>query len=262
MRRAAAAVAAVVLAAGASGAQPCPRGDLLAYAHNDYANARPLHDALALGFRGAEADVYLVGGALRVGHDRRAASRAGTLEALYLAPLDSLAARCGALTTDGAPFLLTVELKDASAAARDALVAVLARHVPLVAGPRARVEVVLVGWQPAPDESVPALDALARRQHRLTRPGAPLPRDSAGRVRLLSLDYGKMMGRWWVGARGRRRWLAALAEAKRAMPGRLLRAHNVPADARVYAALRAAGVDLIGTKQLAATRALLGAPDR
>ena len=38
----------------------CTRGTLPAYAHNDYANARPLTDALSLGFRGAEADVFLV----------------------------------------------------------------------------------------------------------------------------------------------------------------------------------------------------------
>jgi hypothetical protein len=33
--------------------------------------------------------------------------------------------------------------------------------------------------------------------------------------------------------------------------------HNIPVDRTVYRALRAAGVDLIGTKHLAATAAIL-----
>ena len=33
---------------------------LLAYAHNDYRNPRPLRDALSLGYRGVEADLFRV----------------------------------------------------------------------------------------------------------------------------------------------------------------------------------------------------------
>ena len=53
----------------------CPRADLPAYAHNDYRNEAPLSEALALGYSGVEADVYLVNGVLRLGHDRREAQR-------------------------------------------------------------------------------------------------------------------------------------------------------------------------------------------
>lgn len=53
----------------------CPVASLPAYSHNDYANARPLLDAFDLGFRGVEVDLFLVGGMLRVGHDRRTAAR-------------------------------------------------------------------------------------------------------------------------------------------------------------------------------------------
>ena len=56
-------------AAAQSPGQPdCPRGTLPAYAHNDYINTRPLHDALSLGYKGVEADVFLVEGVLRLGH--------------------------------------------------------------------------------------------------------------------------------------------------------------------------------------------------
>ena len=56
---------------------------------------RPLSDALSLGYKGAEADVFLIDGELRLGHDRHAAERGATFEAQYLAPLRSLVARSG-----------------------------------------------------------------------------------------------------------------------------------------------------------------------
>jgi len=68
------------------------------------------------------------------------------------------------------------------------------------------------------------------------------------------------MGRWWVREAGRRRWLARLRELKSSAPDRLLRVHNVPVDARIYAELLETGVDLIGTKQLAKTATLLARP--
>ena len=46
--------------------RPVPR----AHAHNDYQHAHPLFDALHHGFVGVEADVYLVGKALRISHDK------------------------------------------------------------------------------------------------------------------------------------------------------------------------------------------------
>jgi hypothetical protein len=241
----------------------CPRGTLPAYAHNDYENARPLTDALTLGFRGAEADVFLVGGVLRVGHDRRAARVGASLEALYLAPLQALVARCGQLTADGRPFFLALELKEASAAAYDSLVALLGRYRPLLDAPQpassgaSALDVVLVGWHPSAPPPDSAVDALVGWQQRIRNLGSGRPTMPATRVRLLSLDYGKTMGRWWVTPTGRRRWLARLRAAKASAPDRMLRVHNVPADGRVYAALLEAGVDLIGTKQLTETARLL-----
>ena len=89
----------------------CPGARLPAYAHNDYLNAHPLHDALSLGYQGVEADVFLVNGELQLGHDRRAAARDGNFETIYLAPLRAIVARCGTLTADRQPFLLTLEIK-------------------------------------------------------------------------------------------------------------------------------------------------------
>jgi hypothetical protein len=56
-----------------------------AHAHNDYDHDRPLFDALDHGFTSVEADVWLVGGELYLGHDAPDLTR--TLTDEYLRPL-------------------------------------------------------------------------------------------------------------------------------------------------------------------------------
>src|SRR5918996_24410 len=58
-----------------------------AHAHNDYEHERPLLDALDHGFTSVEADIYLVDGELRVGHDPEDLRPGRTLQSLYLDPL-------------------------------------------------------------------------------------------------------------------------------------------------------------------------------
>jgi hypothetical protein len=72
-------------------------------------------------------------------------------------------------------------------------------------------------------------------------------------VRLISLDYGKTMGRWSATRGHRQQWLAALRSIKAAFPARLIRVYNVPVNELVYRELLAAGVDLIGTVTIAAS---------
>lgn len=244
----------------------CPRGALPAYAHNDYANPHPLHDALSLGYQGVEADVFLVGGELRLGHDRRAAEQGAAFEAQYLAPLRSLVARCETLTASGRPFLLNVELKEQSRPAFDTLVALLARYPELfapggnaVAGGHSApaLDIVLVGWDPL----VPADGSQMSlgRQVRLRRADGRAVDTTDPSIRLISLDYSERMAKWWmrmVPAR-RGRWLSTLRAVKMACPSQRIRAYHVPVDQRIYKELLAAGVDLIGTQSLAATARLL-----
>jgi hypothetical protein len=114
----------------------------------------------------------------------------------------------------------------------------------------APVEVVLVGWHPPREDLANAPELRARIQLKL---GSVETRDRtpSALVRLVSLDYGKTIGR------DRRRadaWLGALRQAKEAMPGRIARVYNVPVRADVYASLLEAGVDLIGTEDLVGTR--------
>lgn len=83
-----------------------------AHAHNDYLHPRPLLDALEQGFGSIEADVFLVGGKLRVAHSLVEIRNDRTLDALYLKPL---AARCeahgGRVYRNGPELLLLVDFK-------------------------------------------------------------------------------------------------------------------------------------------------------
>ncbi len=73
---------------GRAGAAPVGGPPLRhAHAHNDYAHPHPLDDALSHGFTSVEADIWLVGDKLLVGHDASGLDPARTLEALYLDPL-------------------------------------------------------------------------------------------------------------------------------------------------------------------------------
>ncbi|MBL1109048.1 phosphatidylinositol-specific phospholipase C/glycerophosphodiester phosphodiesterase family protein [Streptomyces sp. 5-8] len=58
-----------------------------AHAHNDYDHQRPLFDALGHRFGSVEADIFLVGDQLLIGHDASELDPSRTLESLYLEPL-------------------------------------------------------------------------------------------------------------------------------------------------------------------------------
>ena len=220
----------------------CPKGDTRLYAHNDYRNARPLTDALAAGFVGAEADVFLVDGVLRLGHDRKEARRGPLLEAAYLQPLAEIASRCNRVVPERR-FLLTIEIKEESRATFDTLRNLLGRYVGTVTS---HVNVVMTGWHPPVSDWRPIDHDLFGTQYRITSTARPVV---ASGVRLISLDYGKTAGRWWRTSRGRRAWLDAIRSAKSAAPGATLRVHNVPVDSALWTRLWNAGADLIGSPQ-------------
>ncbi|MDV9170269.1 phosphatidylinositol-specific phospholipase C/glycerophosphodiester phosphodiesterase family protein [Streptomyces sp. W16] len=67
-----------------------PRPLWRAHAHNDYEHPRPLFDALDHRFGSVEADIFLVGDQLLIGHDASELDPSRTLESLYLDPLSAL----------------------------------------------------------------------------------------------------------------------------------------------------------------------------
>ncbi|MEU2065076.1 phosphatidylinositol-specific phospholipase C/glycerophosphodiester phosphodiesterase family protein [Streptomyces sp. NPDC013455] len=64
-----------------------PRPLWQAHAHNDYEHPRPLYDALDHRFGSVEADIFLVGDQLLIGHEPSDLDPSRTLESLYLEPL-------------------------------------------------------------------------------------------------------------------------------------------------------------------------------
>src|SRR3954454_6018125 len=74
----------------AEGDKHRPRPLWRAHAHNDYEHPRPLFDALDHRFGSVEADIFLVGDQLLIGHTADDLDPTRTLESLYLDPLARL----------------------------------------------------------------------------------------------------------------------------------------------------------------------------
>ena len=76
--------------AWAGGGHRGPRPLWRAHAHNDYEHTHPLFDALGHRFGSVEADIFLVGDQLLIGHTVDDLDPSRTLESLYLDPLAAI----------------------------------------------------------------------------------------------------------------------------------------------------------------------------
>ena len=119
----------VLTLAGASAA-PAPVVLPNAHAHNDYYQRRPLLDALAHGFMSVEADVCLVGGELRIGHEAKECREGRDLESLYLRPLAERVRTNGGRVHAGGllEFQLLVDFKSDGMRSYAALVPLLEKY--------------------------------------------------------------------------------------------------------------------------------------
>ena len=244
-------------------AQPLHR----AHAHNDYYHDRPLLDALDHGFAGVEADVFLVDGALLVGHARDELHPDETLEALYLKPLLAhVTRRGGRVYEDGSGVILLIDFKadgpDAYRALDDLLVdyaSMLTTRVndTVTEGP---VTVVISGDRPwdliAADET-----RYAGLDGRLANLEDALP------TSLLPLISDRWTAHFtWTGegdmpASERQRLEAIVTKAhEKGRKVRFWATPDAPGPEReaVWRVLHEAGVDLINTDDLAGLKAFLG----
>lgn len=235
-------------------APPQPPAPHRGHAHNDYLHDRALQDALDQGFHSAEADVFLVDGELRIGHER-ALLRQGTLQSLYLEPLRRrTAANGGRVFASGEPFTLLVDVKADSGAVYTRLCEILTEYREMLTVFRndgvtpGAVTVILSGDRPraqvaAEPERLCAID---------------------GRPRDLDDDPSPFLVPWisdaWSNHFGngtekldeaQRRHLDSLVARTHAQ-GRRLRFWGAPDQEAVWALQQAAGVDLINTDRLAA----------
>jgi hypothetical protein len=83
-----------------------------AHSHNDYEQARPLVEAINLGFCSIEADIHLANGKLLVAHAAKDVNENRTLEKLYLDPLRDRAERHGGrVHKNGPAVILLIDIK-------------------------------------------------------------------------------------------------------------------------------------------------------
>ncbi len=240
-------------------------GTLPAYAHNDYWNEHPLWDALERGYEGVEVDLYLIGGQLRLGHDREEAAKGSSFEGRYLHPLSDRVDQLGSVHGDGRRFLLNIELKEQDMSAFTELQRLLSKYSNIFTGVVAGIkrsgpiQAVLVGWHPTVEQ---LLAQPVRYFGIQQRPGSlgVCSRDCpADLCKMISFEF-RELSRWSGVGRPPRRFgerMRRFRIERQKTPNRIVRVFNVPRSKAVYGELLASGVDYIGTKTIEDTRLLL-----
>jgi hypothetical protein len=239
-----------------------PRGEAglhpYAHAHNDYEHARPLEDALDARFYSVEADVWFADGRFEVSHNGWGAK--GTLEALYLAPLQARVDSQGSVHGDGLPFTLWVDLKDSNARLVEDLRALFQGFSMLQptggAAVSSPVRIALTGNAEMKEafangnNGPEALPAVTRDSNDFSLDD-PVATDELWRA--YALNWGRYIS--WNGAgeppADQRRRLHCLVENAHAK-GRVLRLFSAPDREEVWAASIEAGVDFLHTDRLEA----------
>lgn len=232
-----------------------------AHAHNDYEHRRPLLDALDQGFCSVEADVYLVGEELLIGHTRGDLKPGRTLEKLYLTPLQRrVRDNGGRVYRDGPRFYLLIDVKTEAKATYAAVDKVLARYGDMLSVTRegkfqpGAVTVVISGNRDA--------ETLSRQTVRYAGiDGRPADLDSdvpAHQMPWISTSWGSIFR--WKGegpmpAAERDKLREFVAKAHK--HGRMVRFWATPEKPEIWKELLAAKVDLINTDRLAELRHFL-----
>ena len=234
-----------------------------AHAHNDYAHARPLADALAHGFTSVEADIFLRPEGLLVGHEARDLKAERTLQALYLDPLcERVKDGGGHVYLGGSSFYLMIDVKSEAEATYAALDKVLARYADILSvtkdgkfqqGP---VTIVLSGNR--------AKETIAKQAVRyvgIDGRSEDLQHDApAHLVPWISANWNLVFtwrGEGPIPAADTKK-LADLVKQAHAQ-GRQVRCWATPEKEAVWKELLAAGVDRINTDKLAELRLFLTA---
>ena len=238
-----------------------------AHAHNDYLHPRPLLDALEHGFGSVEADIFLVNGALLIGHERKDLKPERTLESLYLEPLRArVHARQGGVYGPEFRFYLLIDVKTEAEETYQVLDQVLARYADILSVTRdgtfepKGVTIVLSGNR--------AQESIAKQSVRYVGiDGRPEDLDSDRPADLMPW----ISARW--GALFAWRGVGPFPEAERSklteivtrahQRGRQVRFWATAENENVWRELVAAKVDLINTDKLADLQKFLQSqPDR
>lgn len=247
-----------------------PRPLWHAHAHNDYEHPRPLFDALDHRFGSVEADIFLVGDQLLVGHEASDLDPSRTLESLYLEPLAARVKANHGHVHRGSrrPLQLLIDIKTEGSATYLELDRHLRRYPHLFtryahgrvhAGP---VTAVISGDRAARTPMEAQTERRAFYDGRLTDLGGPAP---ASFISLISDNWTQNFTWTGVGAfpdaeRQKLRSITGAAHAR----GQQVRFWATPDTAgpardALWTELLAAGVDYLNTDDLAGLEAFLDA---
>ncbi len=238
-----------------------------AHAHNDYLHERPLLDALDLGYCSIEADVWVAGDELLIGHSLPELRPGRTLKSLYLEPLAKRCAERGGWVFDpGRTVILLVDFKTGGDETYPVLSKQLAEHRQLFeprdlgdGRPAVRpVFAVLSGNRP--------IELVEADADRLCGIDGRLPdihsTKGANLIPLVSEAWPTQFR--WEGAGpmpiAEREKLRRLADETHAN-GRRLRFWGAPSTEAAWIELHNAGVDLIGADDLPKLQQFLAARD-
>jgi len=221
-----------------------------AHAHNDYEHKRPLFAALENGFVSIEADVHLVDGKLLVAHNNTNSS-SGTLEELYLKPLDSIARLNDGRIYRGKDIivLLMIDVKTNAKETFDALNGLLSKYKESInrRDHKGAFQVFISGNR--------AIDMIRNDPYHLAAiDGRPEDLDkgySAEEMPVISENYKKIINWNGTGRPSKSDWnkLTELA-SKVHIENKKLRLWAIPDNENAWNVLLNAGVDLINTDRL------------
>jgi hypothetical protein len=227
----------------------------LAHAHNDYLHDRPLLDALEHGFTSVEADIFLVDGKLLVAHSEKELKPSRTLQSLYLDPLRRrIAANGGSVYRGGGPFTLLIDIKSAGEPTYAALAKVLAEYADMFSVVRngkletKAVTAVVSGSRPRAMMEAEKV-RYAGYDGRLSDLNSDAPADFMPLVSDNWLLNFKWKGTGPIPAADREKLRDVVAKAH--AHGRRIRLWATPDTTDMWRELRAGGVDMINTDDLA-----------
>ncbi len=226
-----------------------------AHAHNDYLHTRPLLDAIDHGFNSVEADIFLFDGKLLVAHSFLELRPDRTLEGSYLEPLrERVKSHGGKVFRDGEAFNLLIDIKSDAESTYLALHKVLAEFGDIVSVFRENkreskaVNVVISGSRPI---------GLIQNQ-KLRYAGIDGRYDdldsnvATDLFPLISDQWGKYFawkGEGKIGDADQKKLDEAVGKAH--AHGRKIRFWATPDTPATWEVLRASGVDMINTDDLA-----------
>jgi len=233
-----------------------------AHAHNDYEHTLPLLDALGAGFCSIEADIWLVDGKLLVAHDSEKVKPERTLQALYLEPLKGrIRAKGGRVFPQVPTVTLMIDIKSEAVPTYEVLRSVLAEYREMLSEFRGTnvvtqaLTVIVTGNRP-----IEMIAAEPVRYVALDGRLADLDGNSSANLMPLISDNWKLFFQWrGQGSLPEDERLKLKQYVERAHEqGRRIRFWGAPDKLAAWQELKAAGVDLINTDDLAGLEKFLG----